>query len=120
MHSTSNFVSRVNKCYQTVRSSKAIKKINAFLLSPWGLAALAACTLCGFSFGLELAFYTLAIVLVVYTSLFCDDFSPIMPLFVFCYVTAGPTNNPGKTETSFFYTGCRNYINGYLGIAFDL
>lgn len=116
MHSTPNFVSRVSKCYQTVRSSKAIEKINAFLLSPWGLAALAACTLCGFSFGLELAFYTLAILLVVYTSLFCDDFSPIMPLFVFCYVTAGPTNNPGKTESSFFYTG-GTYILVLAGIA---
>ena len=104
MSSNCKFVSRVNELYQTVRGSKAITKINAFLYSPWGLGFLAVCTLCGFSFGLELAFYTLVGALVLYTCLFCDDFTCLMAPFVFCYVTAGTANNPGRAEDSFFYT----------------
>ena len=117
MQSEKTFVSRITATYQTIRGSTAVQKINAFLLSPWGLATLAACTLCAFSFQLELVFYTLVGFLAIYVSLFGEDFTPMMSPFVFCYVTAGASNNPGKTETSFFYSG-GVYILVLVGIAF--
>ncbi|MBQ9730401.1 MAG: O-antigen ligase family protein [Clostridia bacterium] len=85
------------------RTSNPVRAINGFCASPWFLAVLGFCTLLSYVFALELFFYGLVILFVFYVSLFGEDFLPILPLFVFCYISPSAGNNPGKAETSIFY-----------------
>ncbi|MBQ9118044.1 MAG: O-antigen ligase family protein [Clostridia bacterium] len=86
-----------------IRETKTITKINKFIASPICLAIMAALTLLAYSFSLEVIFYGLVVVFAIYVCLFAEDFMPIVPLFLFCYVTSSPKNNPGRAETSMFY-----------------
>ena len=85
------------------RTSNPMRAINRFCASPWFLAVLGFCTLLSYVFALELFFYGLVMLFVFYISLFGEDFLPILPLFVFCYISPSAGNNPGKMETSIFY-----------------
>ena len=94
-----NFISWLT----SARESKPVRAINRFCASPWFLATLGACTLLSYAFALELFFYGTVILFALYVALFGDDFLPILPLFVFCYISPSSGNNPGKSETSIFY-----------------
>ena len=94
-----SFISWLTKA----RTSNPVRAINRFCASPWFLATLSVCTLLSYMLALELFLYGLVILFVLYVSLFGEDFLPILPLFVFCYISPSAGNNPGKTESSIFY-----------------
>ena len=95
-----------------MRNSKAVRAVNAFLVSPWGICALGALTLLAHVFALEIVLYTLVVLLAVYVSAFGEDLLPILPLFLLCYVSPSMDNNPAISKTSIFLVG-----NGLIYLA---
>ncbi|MBQ8427816.1 MAG: hypothetical protein IJX18_01020, partial [Clostridia bacterium] len=100
-----------------IRNSKPVVAINKFFASPFGLFFFAALTMVSFIFALELYLYAFIIVYALYVCIFGEDFMTLLPLFLFCYVSASPKNNPGKTETSIFYGTCGKIILVFAAIA---
>ena len=94
-----------------------VQAINSFVESPWGIALLGALTVLAFAFSLEIAFYTVVCVYATYVSIFCDDLKPLMPLFVFCYVTPSLGNNPGKSDQGLFYGASGIYLICIVSVA---
>ncbi len=92
------------------RNSAFIKGINDIIYSPWGIVILGLMTVSAFAFSLEIAFYTFVVVYAVYVSIFADDFTPIIPLFILCYVTPSLGNNPGESEDGLFYGASGIYL----------
>ena len=86
-----------------VRQSTFIRKLNAFVLSPWMLGLLAALTVLTFIFSLELYYYTFVLFYGIYVTIFADDLLPLVPVFILCYVAPSMSNNPGTTADSVFY-----------------
>lgn len=88
-----------------VRGDKSIvvRILNRFVSSNLCVFVLAALAALAFTFSKEFEFYVLVIVYGLYVGLFADDLSPLMPLFIFCYVTPSKNNNPGTTNDSVFY-----------------
>ena len=97
--STNKFLS----FYQNIKNSKTISFLNKHLVSPWGISLLAAVCLIGFVFSLEILLYLFVGLIAIYTCLFADDLLALMPLFVFCYISPSPKNNPGVSNQSMFY-----------------
>lgn len=91
--------------YAKIRSSQAVQKINAFLLTPWMVGITALFTLLAYVFALELVLYTYVLTVGIYVFLFGEDFGCLIPFFIFCYIAPAPENNPGLYETSIFYIG---------------
>ena len=89
----------------TENKPRVIRAINSFVASPLGVIMLAALAALAFTFSREFEFYCFVIVYAIYVGLFSDDLSPIMPLFIFCYITPSAANNPGRSEDSLFYGG---------------
>ena len=79
-----------------------VEIMNRIMSSPLWLPALAAITCLAFAFSKEFEFYCFALTYAVLVSLFARDLSPLMPLFVFCYIVPSAENNPGKNEASIF------------------
>lgn len=80
-----------------------IKIINRIVSSNLFVFVLAALTCIAFTFSREFEFYVFVIIYGLYVGLFADDLSPLMPLFVFCYVAPSVGHNPGTTTESVFY-----------------
>lgn len=104
------FVEKIKAAHQRASESVAVRSINRIINSPLGIVILAACTAVSFAFSLELYLYTAVIIYSIYVTAFCDDFKPLLPLFVFCYVAPSISNNPGKTEQSLFYGATGIYL----------
>lgn len=103
--------------YRSARESGGVKKINKFLYSPLAIVLLGIMTLAAFVFSGELVFYGAVIFYALYVLIFCDDFTPLMPLFLLCYVTASTKNNPGQSEGGLFYGSSGRFIVGLAVIA---
>ena len=88
--------------FLNVKNSKTIQTINNILSSPWGLAILGVLTIFSYIFSLEIVLYSFVAFFVLYVCFFCDDFLPLISLFVFCYVSPSRNNNPGQTSESVF------------------
>ena len=73
-----------------------------FLYSPLVIILFGVLTFAAFAFSMELLFYGFVALFALYVIGFCSDLAPIMPLFLLCYVTSSPSNNPGRTETGLF------------------
>ena len=80
-----------------------IKMINRLVSSNLFVFVLAALTCIAFTFSREFEFYVFVIIYGLYVGLLADDLSPLMPLFVFCYVAPSVGHNPGTTTESVFY-----------------
>ena len=96
-------VTGLKSLYCAAKRSQAICKINQFIYSPlvivlWGILTFAA-----FVCSKEILFYSFVIIYGLYVIVFCDDLAPIMPLFLLCYITASPSNNPSQAEDTLFY-----------------
>ena len=111
------FCETVKSQYNTIKNSAIIKNINKIVCSPWGIGILGVLTVLAFAFSLEVAFYTIVVLYAVYVSLFADDLSPIMPLFVFSYVTPSTGNNPGMSDQGLFYGATGAYLVCIVSIA---
>ena len=76
---------------------------NRFLYSPFVIILLGILSFAAFAFSKELAFYSLVVAYALYVIAFSEDLSPIMPLFLLCYIAPSVSNNPGKSEDGVFY-----------------
>lgn len=99
------------------RKTPLVQGINKFIGSPWGIAALGILNVIAFAFSLEVVFYTIVAIYATYVGIFCDDFKPLMPLFIFCYLTPSINNNPGKSEQGLFYGASGIYLICIVSIA---
>ena len=113
-----SFFARIKQWLTTAKRTRAVQSLNRFLEGPWGLTALSVLTLCAYVFSLELWLYAFVALFCVYVSLFCDDFLPLMGLFVFCYITPSRKNNPGmETNSVYFASSGGVYILVFATIA---
>jgi len=111
------FYETVKTQFKNIKNSAAIQKINQIIYSPWGIGSLGLLTFLAFAFSLEVAFYTVVVLYTIYVGLFADDLSPIMPLFVLCYVTPSIGNNPGMSDQGLFYGASGIYLVCIVSIA---
>ena len=91
-----------------IRLLNRLVSSNLFVFIIAGLAALA------FTFSKEFEFYVFVITYGLYVGLFADDLSPLMPLFIICYVTPSKSNNPGLTTDSVFYGKSGTFLLIYV------
>ncbi len=96
--------------FASVRNWAIVKNINKIINSPWGIGILGVLTVLAFAFSLEVEFYTLVVLYTIYVGIFADDFAPLMPLFVLCYVTPATSNNPGMSASGLFYGATATYL----------
>lgn len=109
----------IKEKYVRVKESKAVRTINAFLSSPWGMAFFGVLTLVAYMFALEFYLWTFVVLTAIYVALFGEDFLPIMPFFMLCYVSPSLNNNPAKMENSIFLSGMDGiFIISIGGLAF--
>lgn len=96
--------------FAAMRHSATVKCINQIICSPWGIGILGIFTVLAFAFSLEIEFYTFVVLYAIYVGIFAEDFSPLIPLFVLCYVTPATSNNPGMSASGLFYGRTATYL----------
>ncbi len=88
-----------------LRGSSGVQAIDRFLRTPWYVALVGLAVVLCYLFSLELAVYTAFVLIGLYLSLMGQDFLPLMPLVVGCYIAPSFSNNPGRQTESVFYPG---------------
>lgn len=91
--------------------------MSAIMSSPVWLPVLAILTCLAFAFSKEFEFYCFVIIYASLVALFARDLSPLMPLFVFCYIAPSAANNPGKSEESIFYGSSGLFLLLFVSVA---
>ena len=102
---------------KNTRRSVAGKYINRILCSPWCVGFLGILTFVAFAFSLEIEFYTFVALYAIFVGLFADDLAPIMPLFIFCYITPSSGNNPGLSSEGLFFGTTAIYLVCIVSVA---
>ena len=105
------------KSLKSIRSSALISNINDIITSFYGVGILGIFTFLAFAFSLELEFYTFVVLYTIYVGIFADDFTPLMPLFIFCYIAPSKSNNPGMQTDGLFYGSSATYLVTIVTIA---
>ena len=105
------------KSLKSIRGSALISNINDILTSFYGVGILGIFTFLAFAFSLELEFYTFVVLYTIYVGIFADDFTPLMPLFIFCYIAPSKANNPGLQTDGLFYGSTATYLVTIVAIA---
>lgn len=91
------------KIFHILKNSKFIITFNKFAISPYATILWAIGAFVCHIFSLELLYYSLICLYATLILMFADNFLPIMPLFIFCYLTPTEKNNPGIFQSSIFY-----------------
>lgn len=86
-----------------IRSSGWVGRFNAFLRTPWYILLVACLTVLSSVFGQELIVYSVFVAVGVYLCLLGEDFLPLMPIVICCYIAPSFENNPGRNPQSIFY-----------------
>lgn len=85
-----------------LRNSEKVRAINSFMRTPKYIISLSVLTVVCNLLALDLYFYTAMILIGMYIVLFGDDFLPIMPMVMLCYIAPSVENNPGRHGDSIF------------------
>lgn len=86
-----------------LKENKIINLIRRCLSSNWMILSLVLLTAISNIFGLEIFIYYLFTIIIIVTTLLCDDMLPIFPLSCFAYLTFAKNNNPlSKEQSSIF------------------
>ncbi len=88
-----------------LRSSSGVQAINSFLRTPWYVVLVGLAVVLCYLFSLELVVYTAFVALGLYLSLMGQDYLPLMPVVIGCYISPSFSNNPGRHTESVFYPG---------------
>ena len=88
-----------------IRNRPLVEKINDFLVSPTYILLVMLVTAAANLFSLELAAYTLFVLVAVYTAVLGTDLLPWVPLVVCGYLAPSVKSNPGKYTDSIFRFG---------------
>ena len=94
---------RLVNFFHKLKNSKIVTTFNKFAISPYATILWAVGAFVCHIFSLELLYYLLICLYTTLIIIFADDFLPIMPLFIFCYLTPSENNNPGISQGSIFY-----------------
>ena len=94
----------------------AIRAINAIISSPIGVLLLGVMSAAAFAFSMEVPFYCFVVLYAIYVAIFARDLSPLMPLFIFCYITPSASNNPGTSKESIFYGASGAFLLALVAI----
>ena len=86
-----------------LKNTKTVQTLNRFSRSPLFIGILALGSLLAYALALEIVYYTLVVICGLFVFLLGDDFLPIIPMFLFCYIAPASSNNPGKHADSIFY-----------------
>lgn len=86
-----------------MRKHRVIGAVNDFMRTPWYVVLIALMTAVSYVFSLELPLYTVFILIGLYLSLLGQDYLPMMPIVICCYIAPSFQNNPGRQEESIFY-----------------
>jgi len=92
-----------NRSVAGLRQNGIVRKINAWMTSPYYVMLIGLLAAVSNIFSAELAVYTFYILCGLYVSFFGDDYLPVMPLVICCYIVPSAGSNPGRNETSVFY-----------------
>jgi len=103
-------MSKLINGFNKIRLSKFNAWANKFMYSPYCVALFGFFALLANIFALEIYFYILVGIFSVYVCVLAKDLLPIMPLFIFCYVSPSAKNNPGISNSSLFY-GWEGYVS---------
>lgn len=87
----------------SLRETGIVRKINGWLCSPFYVLLIGLLAAVSNVFALELPVYTVYVLVGLYISFFAEDYLPLMPLVIFCYIAPSVSSNPGKNEASIFY-----------------
>lgn len=93
-----------------------IRAINALVSSPVGVLLLGAMSAAAFALSMEFEFYCFVVLYAIYVAIFARDLSPLMPLFIFCYITPSASNNPGTSKESIFYGASGAFLLALVAI----
>ena len=96
-------ISTKQSVFFNIKNSKTICFINKILYSVWGIAILAILSVLTNTLSLEIPFYIIICVTTVYISIFGTDLLPLIPIFLFCYISPSTKNNPALSTNSVFY-----------------
>lgn len=88
--------------------------INKFVFSKWFVVALAVLTAVSNVFALDLYYFAMITLFAVYIAIFGKDFSPYIPMLIFCYVVSSVQNNPGNNPNSILYPSNSGYVIFYF------
>lgn len=86
-----------------LRKSNMVQRLDAFLRTPGYVVMIACLAALSAIFELELAVYTLYILIGVFICVLGTDLLPLMPIVICCYIAPSVGNNPGRNENSIFY-----------------
>lgn len=92
-------------------ASDITNRINCFMRSPAYIVSIMLLTALSNLFSLELVVYSVYALLIAYSCILGADLLPLMPIFVFAYVSPSRVNNPGRNTASVF-----SFENGGLYI----
>ncbi|MBE5735455.1 MAG: O-antigen ligase family protein [Clostridiales bacterium] len=95
----------IKNTFQNIKNCKLVRSINNILSNQWGIMIMGATTALFHILALELVLYILVAITTLYIAIFSDDFLPLMPIFVFCYISPTAKNNPALSTDSVFYNG---------------
>lgn len=99
---TQEFLPTKMNMFSRLKCTRIIRGLNSFFYSVFFLIFLAITTALTNWFSLELYFYYLIITIAIYVLIFCRDLLPFAPMFLFCYISPSPSNNPADHEQSIF------------------
>lgn len=103
LSSVRSFLTGENSPVIRVRNAGMTQALNTYMRTPWYVVLIAVLTALSSVFGLDLALYTLFVLVSIYVCLFGADLLPIMPIVICSYVSPSVANNPGRNENSIFY-----------------
>lgn len=89
--------------FEHLRSTGVVRKINAWMASPYYVVLIGLLAAISNIFSAELPVYTAYILCGLYISFLGDDYLPVMPIVICCYIAPSAGNNPGVSESSVFY-----------------
>lgn len=92
-------------CSQIQQNSSLKQRMNRFLATPQYILLIMLLTAVSNLFSLELVVYGIYTAMVVYICLLGADLLPMIPIVICCYVAPSVQNNPGREETSVFFSG---------------
>lgn len=99
----SSFGSGDQSLLNRIRNHSGVRAVNDFMRTPWFVLLIAVLTAVSNAFSLELALYTVFILIGIYVSLFGSDYLPLMPIVICSYIAPSMGNNPGRNPDSIFY-----------------
>ena len=102
-NSTGAFCVERRVSLQCIREHPTVKKWNTFLVSPYFVMTVGLLAAISNIFSLELPVYTCYILVGLYVSILGEDYLPMIPIVVCCYIAPSFDANPGRNEDSVFY-----------------